>query len=84
MEQAWFFGNAMELNGAPYLSRSAVVDWMVEKRGLTLESAQVYVRPSQKGRMVSNLLTGGIIEPAEDGWIVVDGTVRSNLKLLKN
>jgi hypothetical protein len=84
LEQAWFFGNAMELNGAPYLSRSALVDWMVEKRGLTLESAQVYVRPSQKGRMVSNLLTGGIIEPAEDGWIVVDGTVRSNLKLLKN
>ncbi len=82
-ENAWFFGGAMEKDGAPYLARSTLIDYLMENKGLTEASAKVYARPSQKGRLVSNLLTSQIISALDDGWAVVDGTVKTTLKLHK-
>jgi hypothetical protein len=67
--------------GVPYLSKSALVDYLVKIEGLTEATAQTYAKPSKEGRLIYNLLNAEIIKSHLHGWIVSDEVTASAMML---
>lgn len=82
-ERAWFDSLCEHRNGSPYVSRSAMSQFLTSKMGLTQSSADVYVKPSASGKPIAELLIAEIIEPFEHGWIVSDEVQASAMMLRK-
>ena len=83
-ENAWWASGAEERDGAPYVSRSAMLDYLKGHLGHTEKTAQIYVRPSSKGRLIHDLLVAEIIAAFEHGWIVIDPVQASAMLVRKN
>ena len=83
-ERAWFDSRCEHRNGSPYVSRSAMGQFLTSKMGLTQSSADVYVKPSASGKPIAELLLAEIIEPFEHGWIVSDEVQSSAMMLRKS
>lgn len=81
-ENAWVATGAEERAGKPYMSRSGFTQYIVDNMELTEASAAVYVKPSAKGKPISELLLGQIIDHFEHGWIVVDNVQADAMLLL--
>ena len=83
-ENAWWASGAEERNGLPYLSRSAMMDYFVQKLDVSEASAKQYIKPSVPGKPIADLLTSQIIEPFEHGWIVIDNIQASSMLIRKS
>jgi hypothetical protein len=83
-EAAWWASGAEERNGAPYVSRSALLDYLKTTWGYTQKTAEIYVRPSSKGKLIHELLLTEVIRAFEHGWIVIDDTQASSMLIRKN
>jgi putative DNA primase/helicase len=82
-ENAWWSSGCEERNGLPYLSRSAMVDYLVQKMDVGEASARQYIKPSATGRPIADLLVAEIIEAFEHGWTVVDEAQASAMLIRK-
>ena len=82
-ENAWWSSGCDERNGLPYLSRSAMVDYLVQKMDVGEASARQYIKPSATGRPIADLLVAEIIEAFEHGWTVVDEAQASAMLIRK-
>lgn len=67
-------------NGQPYLSRSALIDYLM-KDGLSQATANTYAQPGKKGRLINNLLLAEVIAPWEQGWVVIEPVTASAMML---
>lgn len=76
---AWWHAGAEERDGVPYLSRSALLEYLMTKEGLRESTAKTYAQESKKGRLIYNLLNAQIIEAHEHGWVVSDDATASSL-----
>ena len=76
-ENAWWSSGAEERNGLPYLSRSAMMDYLVQKMNVSESSAKVYIKPSATGKPIADMLVAELIESFAHGWIVIDDTQAS-------
>jgi putative DNA primase/helicase len=56
---------------APYISRSGLLDYLVEEMGIKEPTARVYLTPGSTGKLIHDLLNAQIIKPHENGWIVI-------------
>lgn len=83
-ENAWWSSGAEERNGLPYLSRSAMMDYLVQKMNVSESSAKVYIKPSATGKPIADMLVAEIIESFEHGWIVIDNTQASVMMIRKS
>ena len=83
-ENAWWASGAEERNGLPYLSRSAMVDYLVQKMDVSEASAKVYIKPSATGKPIADLLVAEIIEAFEHGWLVVNDAHASSMLIRKS
>jgi len=83
-ENAWWSSGAEERNGLPYLSRSAMMDYLVQKLAITETSAKQYIKASVPGKPIADLLTAQIIEAFEHGWAVVDEIQSSSMLIRKS
>lgn len=83
-ENAWWSSGAEERNGLPYLSRSAMVDYLVQKMDVSEASAKVYIKPSANGKPIADLLVAEIIEAFEHGWVVIDEAQASAMLIRKS
>jgi putative DNA primase/helicase len=83
-ENAWWASGAEERNGYPYLSRSAMMDYLVQKLAVSETSAKQYIKPSVPGKPIADMLTAQIIEAFEHGWIVIDSTQASAMLIRKS
>jgi len=70
-------------NGQPYLSRSALIDYLV-KDGLSQATANTYAQAGKRGRLINNLLLAEVIAPFENGWVVVEPVTASSMMLRTN
>ena len=70
-EGAWWSSGAEEQDGKPFLSRSALIDYLQQKLGISEASAATYCKPSATGRLIASLITAEVIEASGHGWIVV-------------
>lgn len=71
-ETAWLSSGKESRQGLPYLSRSALLEHLTSRMGLSQSSAALYTRPAAHGKPIADLLAAGIIEAHEHGWIVVN------------
>jgi hypothetical protein len=78
---AWWHSGAEERNNSPYLSRSALLYYLMQNEGLTESTAKTYSKESKKGRLIYNLLNSEIIIAHEHGWIVSDNATASTLMI---
>jgi putative DNA primase/helicase len=82
-ENAWWSSGAEERNGLPYVTRSAMVDYLINHLDITPASARVYIKPSATGKPIADLLLAHIIEPIENGWIVTNEADASAMMMRK-
>ena len=82
-ENAWWASGAEERNGLPYLSRSAMLDYLIQKMDVSETSAKQYLKPSVPGKPIADLLLAEIIEAFEHGWTVIDKTQASSMLIRK-
>lgn len=83
-ENAWWSSGAEERNGLPYLSRSAMMEYLVQKMNVTETSAKQYIKPSVPGKPIADMLVAEIIEAFEYGWTVIDETQASAMLIRKS
>ena len=81
---AWFASGTEERNGIPYVSRSAMSAYLIANMGLSEASAKVYIKPSQAGKPIHDLLQAEIIKAHEHGWLMVNDVEASALLMRKN
>ena len=81
LHNVWSETGEEKLNGKPYISRSGFIQYLMDKMELTDKSAQMYVKPSAKGKPICELLLGNVIEHASHGWVVVDNVQASAMLL---
>lgn len=84
ISNAWWASGAEESEGSPYVSRSALLDYLMTSEGLSESTAKTYVKPSQPGRLVYNLLTAQVILAKDHGWIIFDQATAAALLMAKN
>ena len=82
-ENAWWFGGAEVFDDRPFLRRDVAMRYLVEQLDMKESSAKVYLKPSQQGRMIADLLLGEIIQTELDGWSIIDQTQASALMIRK-
>jgi hypothetical protein len=76
--RAFWSGGAEQRGDAPYISRSAMRDFLIAD-GATQRGAQNQIEPGKKDNLIGQLLDAGVIEDFEHGWIIVDDTLASSL-----
>ena len=76
---AWWHAGAEDREQMPYLSRSALIDYLMSNEGLTESTAKTYAQESKKGRLIYNLLTSQIIKAHQHGWVVCDASTGASL-----
>jgi len=81
---AWWHAQAEEFNGSPFLSKSALIYYLMTNEGLSESTAKTYAQASKKGRLIYNLLTAQIIEATPTGWFVSDNITASSMMLSKS
>jgi hypothetical protein len=80
---AWLASGAEDRGGRPYISKSALMDYLISTMELTEASARQYVKPSVPDKLVGALTLVEFIAPFEHGWIVTNGELSSQLMLKK-
>ena len=83
-DSAWWAAGAEIADGVPYISRSAILDYIAPKLGLTEASARQYVKPSATDKLIGALTVAEIIEPKGNGWGVICPEFGSALSIRKN
>jgi putative DNA primase/helicase len=80
-ENAWFNSGADINNSRPYVSRSALMDYLIGKMSFKESTANKHLKPSAKGGLINDLLVAEIIQPDANGWVVIDPTVASTFTI---
>jgi len=83
-ENAWWASGSEVINNQPYISRSALVDYLINNVGLESSTANKQMKPSIKGGLISDLLIAEHIKPHENGWVVVNENHSTAMILNKN
>ena len=84
LESAWWSSGAEVMEGKPYISKSALLEYLVTNMGLSEASAKNYIKPSANGKLIADLLVAEVISPYSHGWVVVDNIEASAMIMRKN
>jgi hypothetical protein len=77
MNRAWWKGAAeLDSEGRPYVVRS-VLKSMLDDDGWSESKVKINLLPSQNERLIGSLINGEIIEPSENGWVIIDQNTAS-------
>jgi phage/plasmid primase-like uncharacterized protein len=81
-ERAWFSIACEKYDGHPYVSRSALLNFLISSNGFKVSQAEAMIKPD--GKLIGELLNSDLISPLKNGWIVVDNLWISALELVAN
>ena len=81
-ERAWWASGAEERNDSPYISRSALRDFLIQN-GASERTARNKTDSSRPDGLVTQLLNAGVIEPIEHGWKFIDPVQVSAMMMKK-
>lgn len=82
-ERAWYASGCEERDGAPYVTRSALLE-LLAADGLSPSAQKNYIKPSYDGGTIGKLINGGIIVQRENGWTVHNENQKSAIMVKKN
>ena len=79
-QRAWFAsGEEMSDDHKPFVSRQAMLDFLIQNDGNTEENAKQMVKPGKADRFIGYLINGKIIESKGSGWQVLDNNLISTM-----
>lgn len=71
-ERAWFASGAEIYCDAPYVTRSGLMDYLMQNEGMKENSASQVLKPSANGKLINLLQKEKLITDSLHGWIVSD------------
>jgi hypothetical protein len=80
---AWFASGAEDIDGTPYLSRSALIHYLENDLGMTCASAKQSTKPSYERGMIAELLTSEMIVANNGGWVVCSPSWGSSMLIMR-
>jgi len=83
-EAAWWTAGAELFDGKPYLTRSALLEYMTTELMMPESTAKKKLKPGEVDGFASALVPAGYLSPLERGWVVVNEQSISALVLSKN
>jgi len=84
-ENAWWASGAEVRESKPYVSRSAIVSYLMESGIAKSEAgAKQAIKPSETNRLIGALTLAEIIAPYEHGWTVICGVEGSAMLMRRN
>lgn len=83
-EAAWWHSKAEKRNDAPYISRSGMAEYMRANLDMSEETIKKYLKPCATGKIISDLLIGGVIAAHENGWVVEDKVLAAAWNVIAN
>lgn len=63
----------------PYITRSALLSFLINNQSLKEGSAEKYVQKGQKKKLIGLLYDAGMVEEAANGFIIVDKAMASSM-----
>ena len=81
-ERAWCKSHCETYGGQPYLSRSALLDFLIGNDGFKQSKAESMCKPD--GQMIGPLISADMIKAAQHGWIVVDNLWITSMQILSS
>ncbi len=83
--EGWFELGAEYHEGKPYVSRSALKEYLRVKLKPKSENAlEQHLKPGSENHFIGSLICANLVEPTENGFVVICPEWRSNLDLRKN
>ena len=83
-ESAWFDSGAEIANGQPFVSRSALLDYLKRKQDLSEAYAQQYLKPSVTDKLIGALTLAEMVEKSGAGFAVICQNMADNMVRAKN
>lgn len=83
IERAWWKSGAEVREGLPYISRSALREFLVME-GASERTAKNKTEASRPDGLVAQLLNAGVLEAFEHGWIFANEAMASAMMLHRN
>jgi putative DNA primase/helicase len=83
-EAAWWASGAEIPNGQPFVSRSALLDYLKTKLDLTEAYAQQYLKPSVTDKLIGALILAEIVERNGAGFAVICQQTAGLMIMMKN
>lgn len=89
-ENAWWTSGAELNDGNPYITRSALIDYMSKNarspagKLMTASTVEKYLKPEFKHGLLKTLVEGGYLEAYQGGWVVCDKEQSQALVISKN
>jgi energy-coupling factor transporter ATP-binding protein EcfA2 len=83
IQEAWRSTGEELFEGSPYITKSALLSFLINNKGLSESSAKQYVKPSQGKRLIGNLINNDIAKEALNGFVIVEPAMVSQLMLGK-
>lgn len=81
-ENAWFDSGAENVKNEPYVSRSAMKEYL-DKQGISKAAIQKMLNPSETSRFIGKLINSNILRSTEHGWVVNDKVMAESMRILK-
>ena len=82
-ENAWWTSGAEDIDGQPYLTRSALAQ-KLESDDMADRTIQNMLNPSYDNKLIGALLLANMIEKQHDGWIIIDKVWASAMVVSRN
>lgn len=83
-ESAWWDSGAEIANGKPFVSRSALLDYLKIKLDLSEAYAQQYLKPSVTDKLIGALILAEMVERNGAGFAVICQNMADNMTRAKN
>jgi phage/plasmid primase-like uncharacterized protein len=81
-ENAWFDSGAEDIKNEPYVSRSAMKEYL-DKQGISKATIQKMLNPSEISRFIGKLINSNILRTTEHGWVVNDKVMAESMRIMR-
>jgi putative DNA primase/helicase len=81
-ENAWFDSGAEDLKGEPYISRSAMKEYL-DKQEIAKATVQKMLNPSESSRFMGKLINSNILRTEGHGWVVSDKLMAQSMMIMR-
>jgi len=82
-ENAWWDSGAEDINGQPYVSRSALKEYL-DKQDISKNTIQKMINPNETSRFIGKLINSNILSSNENGWVVNDKMMAQAMMISKD
>jgi phage/plasmid primase-like uncharacterized protein len=81
---AWWASGAEVEDGLPFVTRSALLNYIIPTLDLSEKSGEQYLKPSDTTKFIGMLTVGQIVERKGHGWVVICEDMGSTMMVRKN